>query len=71
MAKSNGDTNKIRDEEVEVETRAAYAGGGDDGDGGEYKMPNVTSDSAMERCQAAADAARSYNEGSESGSVGD
>lgn len=63
MAKSGGDTNSIRKEEVEVETRAAYAGKGDSGDGGEFTMPNVTDDNSESFCQKAANSAKSFNQG--------
>lgn len=63
MAKSGGDSNSIRDEEVEVETRAAYAGKGMDDSAGQYKMPKVTGDTSESMCQSAADAAKSYNQG--------
>lgn len=70
MAKERGDTNKIRDEEREVETRAAFAGKGDDGGEGLYSMPGTSNDSAIEMCQSAADAAKSFNAGEEENAGG-
>lgn len=57
-------TEEIRDEEREVETRAAFAGKGmgDDSEG-DGKMPGVQRDESQSMCQRAADEARSYNEG--------
>lgn len=58
------DTNKLRDEEREVETAAAYAGKGDEGDSGDYSMPATEKDNAMSMCQSAVDAAKAENSGS-------
>lgn len=65
MAKSGGDSNKLREEEVQVETKAAYAGKGDMGGGGSYSMPGTESDNSVSMCQSAADAAKAFNAGEE------
>lgn len=59
------DSNAIRDQEREVETRAAFAGKGDEGGSGDYSMPGTTRDTALEMCQGVADACRSFNAGEE------
>lgn len=65
MAK-NRDTNKVREEERQVETDAAYAGKGMDDEGGSnYSMPGTEKDSSLSMAQSAADAAASFNAGSE------
>lgn len=70
MAKSR-DSNKVREEERQVETEAAYAGkgalGGDEeGSGaGGYSMPGCEKDSSLSMAQSAADAAASFNAGNE------
>ncbi|MHB1950120.1 MAG: hypothetical protein ACYCQK_01445 [Acidiferrobacteraceae bacterium] len=65
MAKERyGDSNKIRDEEREVETRAAFAGKGDSGDdAGDDSMPRVTRDGSQAMAQRAADDAARFNDG--------
>ena len=66
MAKQQGgDSNKLREEEVQVETKAAYAGKGDMGGSGDYSMPGTEGDNSVSMAQAAADAAKSFNAGEE------
>ena len=70
MAKSR-DSNKVRDEEREIETEAAFAGKGplageEEGSGaGGYMMPGCERDSSISMAQAAADKAASFNSGDE------
>jgi hypothetical protein len=71
MAKSSGfDSESVREDEREIETRAAYAGKGMDddtsGEEGEYMMPDVTEDTSERVVQRVANAARSYNQKGES-----
>lgn len=67
MAKSSGfDSESVREDEREIETRAAGAGRdalNDQGTGS--LMPGTMADSSESIAQRAADGARSYNEGSE------
>jgi hypothetical protein len=74
MAKKSGDSNAIRDEEREIETRAASAGKGpiggeEEGSGaGGYTMPGCEKDNSISMAQRAADEASSFNSGNEENS---
>lgn len=69
MAKPNGDTNTLRDKEVDIETKAAFAGMGDSGGSGDYSMPGTTTDTAAQMAQSAVDAVKSFNSGSDEGAA--
>lgn len=72
MARERGfDSEAIREEEREIETRASQAGKGPIGDSeeedsGMHAMPSVEKDGAEAMCQRAANSAREYNQRGES-----
>jgi len=71
MENSSGfDSESVREDEREIETKAAYSGKGALGgeDAGQYMMPNVEKDGAEAMCQRAANAARDYNQRGDSSS---